>query len=755
MKRVSVLAAFVMTAAAFVAGCSGETGGSSETGSVSVNLIIGNTNVTAVSFEVVCESGVTLNGQFNVNDEQDPPVWAAIMDLPEGPCKVTLTAFDNAGAPLCTGSADFTVVVNETVKVNIVLTCLGDGQELLGTVDIDATFEEVPANNCPRLYFLNVVPDEVPPEGSTVTVLVGDADGDPVSTALTATGGSFVDPSAQLTTYTCDDANGTQTVSVIASDGDPACDKTKSFDVTCPGVNLCENVDCDDGNPCTDDSCNPETGECETSNNTNACDAGPELTTNGDFETGNLDGWTQFCTGPNNGTCEATMAQANGGSWSGNVATAGAPANPLIKQANIGIGIVTPNSPISISFDLFGSLEGAGGVVFAELFGEIAGGGTSSSEILGGNPLFPSDTWTTYSFETTTGPDVSGGVTLQLAAICGAEPGCAVNAYFDNVSVTFGPGGAGTCNEGLCVPNPECTVPADCPATGNECIDPVCNAGTCETSNNTDLCDGGNGTCDGQGNCVPNAECTVDGDCPATGNECIDPVCNAGTCETSNNTNACENDTGTCSAGFCVPAPTANAFIKTLDPLAGFSVSASNTQDTTNLPDSWGGFTLPLVITQDLVGHILQFGFQTNASNFDSSGNFYDNVVLNDPAVLYTQDFNGLDINGTVIGDGWTFFVNVFDSAGTRKFGYGGAAPNGPQICALVTGEGGVGQEPQQLSVYSDYNCCGLGTGNEEGHGNVTDLVETNVFQERTIAAEDVGKTFEFAFQAKGGNIGQ
>jgi hypothetical protein len=166
-----------------------------------------------------------------------------------------------------------------------------------------------------------------------------------------------------------------------------------------------------------------------------------ELTTNGDFETGTLDGWTLFCGGPNAGSCSATAAQKNGGVYSGNLvasvpAGGGPPSFPLMKQANIGIGTVQPNSTATISFDLFGSLSGAGGVFFAEFFSELSGGGTSSSVILGGAPLFPNGTWTTYTFNTPTGNDVSGGVTLQLKADCGANPGCTVDAYIDNVSVT-------------------------------------------------------------------------------------------------------------------------------------------------------------------------------------------------------------------------------------------------------------------------------------------------------------------------------
>jgi len=166
---------------------------------------------------------------------------------------------------------------------------------------------------------------------------------------------------------------------------------------------------------------------------------GGELTVNGDFEAGNTSGWEFF---PNDGTFNATQAQSNGGAWSGNLVASvpgggGPPSFPVIKQANIGIGTVQPNSTATISFDLFGSVSGAGGVFFAEFFSELDGGGTSSSVILGGAPLFPNGTWTTYSFTTTTGNDVSGGVTLQLKADCGANPGCTVDSYIDNVSVTL------------------------------------------------------------------------------------------------------------------------------------------------------------------------------------------------------------------------------------------------------------------------------------------------------------------------------
>jgi len=781
MKRIFVVAAFAMAFAMTAVGCAGDTADQGQTGTVGLNVIIDGVDVTSVAFEVVCDSGVTLNGNLNVNDENDPPIATTIMDLPPGPCSVSLAASNEQGEVLCTGSTDFTVIVDQTVEANVVLLCGEPGVDPVGNVNITGTFEFVPGNRCPRLYFLNAVPDEVPAEGSEVTVLVEDADGDVLTTALTATGGSFADPAAQLTTYFCDNASGGQTISVTVTDGDAACDKSKSFDVTCPGVNLCEGVTCDDtGNECTTAECNPETGLCEESDlDGNECTAGGggELANNGGFEDGNLDGWTLFCDGPNNGTCEATTAEANTGSWSGRVATAGAPANPLIKQANLAIGVVQPNSEITIRFSMKGS-AGPGGVVFAELFSEIIPEG-ATNEILGG-ALIPTDQWVPYEFITTTGPDVSNGVTLQLAAVCGAVAGCTVEVFFDDVSIVIPGGGGepGTCDAGVCVPNPECTVPADCPDTGNECIDAVCDAGTCGTSNNTDACDGGAGTCDGQGNCVPNAECVVNADCPDTGNECIDAVCNAGTCETANNTDPCDGGAGTCNAGVCepnaevvyeqdfegldqasgtalgtapggagflvfgneflpdgtpiqgygpFPAPngtpgfcsialdqggpeqgaqqlviysdynnganqeagnlveantfqepfsnpdslitaadlgtytfsfdakrgdindpnlprcdpasadytpnppcdsTAVAFIKTLDPSAGFATTNNITLNTTALPVEWNRYSIQIVVDAALIGQVMQFGFAATATNFEPSGVFYDNILI-------------------------------------------------------------------------------------------------------------------------------
>lgn len=80
--------------------------------------------------------------------------------------------------------------------------------------------------------------------------------------------------------------------------------------------------------------------------------------------------------------------------------------------------------------------------------------------------------------------------------------------------------------------------------------------------------------------------------------------------------------------GFISGDSTAEAFIRTLDPAAGFSATNNILLDTTSLSSEWGTFTLNLLIPADnsLDGQLLQFGFSTFAAYYQSSDNFYDNI---------------------------------------------------------------------------------------------------------------------------------
>jgi len=114
----------------------------------------------------------------------------------------------------------------------------------------------------------------------------------------------------------------------------------------------------------------------------------------------------------------------------------------------------------------------------------------------------------------------------------------------------------------------------------------------------------------------------------------------------------------------------------------------------------------------------------------------------------YSQDFEGLDqANPAALGDdGWLVGANVFDPNGNWLYNYFAfPAPNGGAgFCAIAAGEGGSDQGAQQMVVYNDYN------NGDHANGN---LIEANVFQERVIAAADVGKNMVFSFDGKLGDL--
>jgi M6 family metalloprotease-like protein len=72
---------------------------------------------------------------------------------------------------------------------------------------------------------------------------------------------------------------------------------------------------------------------------------------------------------------------------------------------------------------------------------------------------------------------------------------------------------------------------------------------------------------------------------------------------------------------------TALAFIKTLDP-NNFSLSSFETLDMSAVGATWDSNSLSLYIGAGLQGHLLQFGFLSNASGFEGSGVYYDNVIF-------------------------------------------------------------------------------------------------------------------------------
>jgi hypothetical protein len=154
-----------------------------------------------------------------------------------------------------------------------------------------------------------------------------------------------------------------------------------------------------------------------------------ELAVNGDFGTGDNTGWTEFLNG---GTINYNAA--GNPDPGGNSVASGGPFNPVLKQANVGAGLLTPGQAVTVSFDWKGT-NAIGGVVDVVLFSELSAGGVSQTDFLLTGPAASVD-WTNVTQTFNIGPDVSGGVTLQFTAICGAADGCISDYSWDNVSIT-------------------------------------------------------------------------------------------------------------------------------------------------------------------------------------------------------------------------------------------------------------------------------------------------------------------------------
>ena len=85
---------------------------------------------------------------------------------------------------------------------------------------------------------------------------------------------------------------------------------------------------------------------------------------------------------------------------------------------------------------------------------------------------------------------------------------------------------------------------------------------------------------------------------------------------------------------FVIPNNTTGmAFIKTLDPNNGFATTNDIRVDVTNAdPNNWAGFSISILLSDPaLENQILQYGFNTVASNYNDSGVYYDNLSFSNP----------------------------------------------------------------------------------------------------------------------------
>jgi cysteine-rich repeat protein len=309
----------VLACLVFASGCN-EADSTSPVAATEVELLISDpdtppdeilTLIDFVSYRITCpNSGLTpyddsvdLNGNFEVNQNANPPVWQLVTSLPLSTCTIALWVFQG-DAIICSGS-EVIPILDESdpaapSKVNIELVCSLSANVPSGNVDIDGDFEFINGNYCPSLVWLGAVPVDIPPASAATTTLTTSAfdvdDGcglncDPQTCDFTqnppvcspgpdpgfsstfvapAGNGTFDDPVTigspvnTSTTYTCDPRYpGPTEICVVASDGDADCDQIRCITIHCPDI--CDGVVCeDDGDDCTREYCSPVDGQCFT-----------------------------------------------------------------------------------------------------------------------------------------------------------------------------------------------------------------------------------------------------------------------------------------------------------------------------------------------------------------------------------------------------------------------------------------------------------------------------------------------------------
>ncbi|MDH4335379.1 MAG: hypothetical protein OEW24_09040 [Chloroflexota bacterium] len=207
------------------AGCVADTT-TNGVGGVTVELQLADgTPIDVVSYVVTGNGMAPMSGTINTSGPGST-ASVEIYGLPQGMGYViAMTA--TAGETSCSGSAVFNVFVGQVTDVAVMLSC--KPPQDLGGVRVNGKF-----NFCPNLPKVVVSPLQTS-IGNQIDVLAqaADIEGDPIAYRWTGTGGSFADPTAPVTTFTCEQL-GEQTITItVSDDGFVYCDCSWTVDVTC------------------------------------------------------------------------------------------------------------------------------------------------------------------------------------------------------------------------------------------------------------------------------------------------------------------------------------------------------------------------------------------------------------------------------------------------------------------------------------------------------------------------------------------
>jgi hypothetical protein len=163
-----------------------------------------------------------------------------------------------------------------------------------------------------------------------------------------------------------------------------------------------------------------------------------DISSNGGFETGDLEGWTLY---DNGGSATLDNTEAQTGDWCVKLfASAPSGLNPTLKQERKAAGSIVVGDKVQVTFSYKGSLTGESGTVSIQSFVEATNGASQIETF----DVTPTNTWQTFTTTYTVtgalqGGDVSGGITMEFVAICGGVSGCSSTLYLDDISLILNP----------------------------------------------------------------------------------------------------------------------------------------------------------------------------------------------------------------------------------------------------------------------------------------------------------------------------
>ncbi len=224
------LGGWLLALAFVVSGCVSDTTTSDDAGGVAIQLQLADgTEIDEVSYVVSGNDMVDMMGAINTS-APGSTASVEIFGIPEGDdYLIMMAATSTDGETACSGSAFFDVSVGQVTNVMVILRC--KLPQRFGGVRVNGKL-----NVCAALAKMVVAPLQTS-VGNQLEVFAqaSDKEGDAIAYSWSATNGSFDDPNAAVTMYTCEQP-GDHTVSVLVSDdGFEYCEDSWDIDVTCVG----------------------------------------------------------------------------------------------------------------------------------------------------------------------------------------------------------------------------------------------------------------------------------------------------------------------------------------------------------------------------------------------------------------------------------------------------------------------------------------------------------------------------------------